>query len=764
MNQRKATFIILVLVVLAIFESYLLLFTLPDIIENLNNNNNEAPTEKTEKTIGMEKTRPGARTSKYTSGYPDEWINGTFQSLGGETLNKWYSSLPVKRYSDPEIREYLRNLTDIITWYARNVSEYYKANNFDPEDYEYIDKYLTTIHQPHYILGDEVFFVKYGGAQRILPDHPDTPIKVYSLRTWYGVRIDYLMYIDGNAEPRWTISTYPTRYQGPVLRVLAVATIEDLDKFLNASIWMMLNDGIGKYDSGIYTVYKPSRDANIYRYIGLYMSDLGDYITQPHDSPIHAELPELGTRWSIIADVVSSMGTPFANGAPYITPTGSMLPVEYTIIMEYPVTYPELNFIELTWWILVGQPVYTLMANMMAPQANDPVDAYLKYSLFVTGYMRASMQGTYEKHNIYMYRAYPVTFLMVGKHGVCADYALARAMIANLVFKLPAVYAESNLPKSPVGHAISGIIVPSTLNITDDKMMGISMILQDISRPTWSDYYHAKKMPIDIDGDGKGEWLILLADTANLTQEETDYMFLTAGGFVTMINQGGYWFSIPRFFYMPVLAPVASSGFGKYYENLWEPFTTHVVDIANSRFENKSYWVYRGLKKLVDKPVPLLEDYMKLEEYTRYLHTVYDAVKEMKLEDQLYFSTPIRLWEDEYTNASKVYWALKITRFNSTIFHEEDWVEDIATVYANQYILPYRVAHGVAYSMLYDLYNMHPRTKLFNTTLAPPVDPVQVPNELDYTKLYPELWDAEPRVIYIADITIREYKRMMTRG
>ena len=456
--------------------------------------------------------------SNSTEGTPPtllESLNGEWVSAGGEALTEWWNSLPEVKAS--QIWGYINQLWDRM----ENSNKYY--------DYTFPSSQWSVPPKPL----------------------PNQTVKIYSIRLWYGARLDILAYQN---------PTNPSK-----LEVVMYGTIENWTKWYDGIARLAVFNGLvptwaGNESGDLWYAYSTSFGAGLRTSVGygfaVSLIYSLSYIDGNH-APVKLAVWKVNTQ--------TEGGNIIVDNNSELEPEVSWILVEPLLTKTYPAPSQEL------FWLVIGAPVFQLTGNIILPQNYK----YSDYALWVKNVIHQMLpiKGPTP------YPAFsPSTILLKGS--VCEGYSWATAMIANLAGGLPVAIIAGTPPitmPNP-GHAISAIVYPSHIeNATQIKLV------------------------FDIDNDSLNDTAVVLYDTANLNERQLEVMM------ENLISE----IIFPPY---RVASGIASgdmlmlSGITNYTSFLGKPFTINIVDKIRDEMTSSIPWieyvgdeVYKGTVPEVEK-------------------------------------------------------------------------------------------------------------------------------------------------------------------
>lgn len=419
-------------------------------------------------------------------------LNGEWVSAGGENLTKWWNS--VKEVKASEIQDYINEIWDRMT-----------SNN-------------------HY---DYVF--PTGNWKTPPKPQPNQTVKIYSIKLWYGARLDILAYQN---------PTDPTK-----LEVILYGTIDNMTAWYHGIARLAMSNGIVRTyvkGSSAEASYSSSTPV-VVGFANSLAKSLLDFTEQNNPHFKHGSV-KLAV-WRI---------HPEAGGGTLVTANYTLKPDVYWVLEEsafeptYPAPASEM------YWLIIGAPTFQLTANIVLPRNID----YLGYVEWVKDVIHSMLTPSdYD----YTLMNYPNTPLALKVHkGVCEDFSQASALVASLASGLPVEKIDGGYLNNPLGHAISVIVVPSSI----------------VKNPTDIPAH------VDIDGDEVGDSGMILYDTAEISGEVLDY-FLHHIDFIVMAPP--YHFAVTDSDAGPTEGDyIELAGLANYINMIGEPFHFKTqVNIAN---------------------------------------------------------------------------------------------------------------------------------------------------------------------------------------
>jgi len=173
---------------------------------------------------------------------------------------------------------------------------------------------------------------------------------------------------------------------------------------------------------------------------------------------------------------------------------------------------------ELVSWRLIGRPALSLAVRLAYSEGADLVKLY-------PGLVKAFTDSVVLTGAVYRYLGgYATLFELRTKDGVCGDFATATIDFATLVFDGITMFWSDG------GHAISLLIIPSSVFGTDAGPVPV---------------------PADLDGDGRNESAIVLADTAQYSIDEISSLIRRLTGVESETDIGYYKIYTGRYLLVP---------------------------------------------------------------------------------------------------------------------------------------------------------------------------------------------------------------------
>jgi len=424
-------------------------------------------------------------------------LSGEWDSLGGAELTTWWNRLSEVRAG--ELQSYIDGLWEVMS-----------GRGFDH------------------------VFESRGWAEPPKP-LPEQKVKVYSLRLWFGARLDMLAYQSPRDPGRLVVVLY--------------GTVEDMKEWYGGVARLAVFNGLipawggeatnllwGFYGIGFGYWHRTS--------VGYgFAMNLQWATSYLEHVDARAELAVWKVR------VGGGSGTLKAGG-------WTLEPEVYWVLVEPLLAELYVATAEQLYRLVVGAPVFQLTANMVL----GPHAGYLRYALWVRDVVHEMLPLNYDmKHPAHS----PASVLLKG--GVCVGYALASAMIANLAGGLPVALIAGVVPIpgfSNPSHAISAIVVPSRTGVADEI-----------------------RLHFDVDGDGLNETAIVLYDTAGLNRRELEVM--TQEELLEEIVVPPYRFAVG----IRSGDMMAMAGLMGYADALGKPFTATPVEEARRIVKPEIPWM-----------------------------------------------------------------------------------------------------------------------------------------------------------------------------
>jgi len=364
-------------------------------------------------------------------------LSGEWRSLGGAALTEWWNSLP--EVEAEQLEGYVGALWGVMAG----------------RGYDHV-------------------FQSQGWAEPPMPQ-PGQKVKVYSLRLWFGARLDVIAYQDYREPGRLVVVMY--------------GAVENMTAWYDGIARLAVFNGLIPTWAGetlstklLWDAYGNGFGYNLVTPVGYgFAESLRTTAAYLEEVPARLELAVWKVR------VVGGVGSLSVGG-------WALRPEVYWVLVEPLLAELYVATAEQLYWLVVGAPVFQLTANMVLP----PGTSYLSYAEWVRDVVRGMLPRKTEE----LYPGHgPASMRLKGT--ICSGYSWASAMIASLAGGVPVALIDGLYPRNPAEtHMISVIVLPSTIVRVEGDV----------------------RLVFDVDGDGVNETAIVLYDSARLSRRELEYL------------------------------------------------------------------------------------------------------------------------------------------------------------------------------------------------------------------------------------------------